>query len=161
MKSDQERLSLTLRLTEREKAHLLAVRERLFGEADPPNATWLEQTLNAPEGIDRLESFNAKFCRLQDGIMDKQLPRLLRAAGELTGTAIDNLNRAEQLGLIDNGDDWLAMRRLRNLLVHEYVEDPAETLSAIIAANRFCDELAAAHDAIARYAQERLGVEPA
>lgn len=158
MTPERERVALSLRLTERETAHLLAVRQRLFGTINSPDAAWLEQTLATPEGIDRLESFNAKFCRLQDTIMDKLLPRLLRAAGELPGTAIDNLNRAEQLGLVGNGDDWLAMRRLRNLLVHEYVEDPAEMLTAVTAARAFCDELAGAQANIARYAGEHLGV---
>ena len=107
--TDRLRLETSLRLTQREKDHLLAVKQRLFKDIGHPDANWLNSTLTSPDGIDRLESFNAKFCRLQDGIMDKLLPRLLRAAGELTGTAIDNLNRAEQLSLVTNGDEWLAI----------------------------------------------------
>lgn len=37
---------------------------------------------------------------------------------------IDNLDRAERLDLIKSTDDWLTMRKLRNQMVHEYVEDP-------------------------------------
>lgn len=156
--TDRLRLETSLRLTHREKEHLLSVRQRLFQHYEEPSAEWLEATLATPEGLDRLESFNAKFSRLQDGIMDKLLPRLLQAAGELTGTAIDNLNRAEQLRLIADGDDWLAMRRLRNLLVHEYVEDPAEMLAAVLAARHFCDTLATAQTTISDYAKKHLGI---
>ena len=39
-------------------------------------------------------------ARLQDTLSDKLLPLFLRAAGELPGTAVENLNRAERLGII-------------------------------------------------------------
>ena len=50
---------------------------------------------------ERLEAFSARFGRLQDTVMDKVLPRLLLAAGENAGSAIDNLNHADRLGLVD------------------------------------------------------------
>ncbi len=46
---------------------------------------------------------------------------------ERVGAVLENLDRAERLGLIDGADDWLAVRKLRNLMVHEYL-DRAETL---------------------------------
>jgi uncharacterized protein YutE (UPF0331/DUF86 family) len=42
---------------------------------------------------------------------------------EPTGTVLDNLNRAEKLGLIPSVADWIEARTLRNNLVHEYTED--------------------------------------
>ena len=36
---------------------------------------------------------------------------------ERVGAVLENLDRAERLGLIDGADDWLAVRKLRNLMV--------------------------------------------
>jgi uncharacterized protein YutE (UPF0331/DUF86 family) len=36
---------------------------------------------------------------------------------------LDNLNRAEKLGLLSSVADWIEARSLRNSLVHEYTED--------------------------------------
>ncbi len=38
----------------------------------------------------------------------------------------DMLDRAERVGLLRSSDEWLDARRLRNLLVHEYLEDKAD-----------------------------------
>ena len=147
LRRDHRRLAQLLTLVEREDHHLLAVRRRLFGakQARTIDVDWLRETLKTPQGIDRLESFGAKFSRLQDTLMDKLLPQWLRAAGEQPGAVIDNLNRAEQLGLIVRTDDWLAMRRLRNRLVHEYVEDLQVMLEALRRAYEFVDQLHTAY----------------
>ncbi len=47
------------------------------------------------------------------------------------GPTIDNLDRAEKLGLLKSADDWLASRKLRNRMVHEYVRDAAELAAAL------------------------------
>lgn len=61
-----QRLWQLLALVEKEDAHLHAVRQRLFGRLSEHDldAQWLTRTLATPEGIDRLESFGAKFSRL-------------------------------------------------------------------------------------------------
>jgi uncharacterized protein with HEPN domain len=120
----RERLTQILALIEKEDRLLCGVRERLF-QGPPLDATRLSALLETPEGIDRLESFTSKFCRMQDTFVDKLLPIYLRGLGELPSSAIDNLRRAEQLGLIDNAESWVEMRLLRNRLVHEYVDDIA------------------------------------
>lgn len=156
---DVERLRQLLALVEREQFHLLGVRERLFGALPDPQLTadWLRRTLAAPEGIDRVESFGAKFARMQDTLVDKLLPALLRASAEQPGTALDNLHRAERLGLLQQADEWPAMRLIRNRLVHEYFERPEAMLPALVRARQFVAILCAAHTAIRQYAQERFG----
>ena len=158
--ADLARLQQLLALVAREEHHLLGVRARLFGHLPPDSVTetWLEGALATPEGIDRVESFSAKFGRMQDTLVDKLLPALLRAAGEQPGTALDNLHRAERLGLVQNADDWLAMRLTRNRLVHEYFERSAVMVPALKRARDFVDTLCAAHNAIRRYAQARFAV---
>ncbi len=36
---------------------------------------------------------------------------------------LDTLNRAERLGILEDALDWLAWRKLRNRLVHEYFQE--------------------------------------
>jgi hypothetical protein len=154
-----ERLRQLLALVAREEFHLLGVRERLFGGLPDAQLTeaWLRHTLTTPEGIDRLESFGAKFGRMQDTLIDKLLPALLRASAEQPGSALDNLHRAERLGLLQHADDWPAMRLVHNRLVHEYFERPEAMLPALRSARHFVDTLCAAHGAMRAYAQSRFG----
>jgi hypothetical protein len=70
---------------------------------------------------ERVDAFVARFGRLQDLLGDKYLPAWLRAVQEPVGTALENLDRAEKLGLVQSADAWISVRKLRNQLVHEYV----------------------------------------
>ncbi len=139
----------------RESIQLQGVISRLFGNS-PITPGWVEQVLATPEGSDRLESFVGKFTRMQDSMMDKLLPVFLQAAGERTGTALDNLNLAQRLGFLDEPEQWLDMRRLRNRLVHEYVEDIAELAAALAAARPLAGQLMACHDRLLDYARQQL-----
>lgn len=130
-----------LRLVEREDTHLMAVKERLFGEAESIGAAWLENTLATPEGIDRLESFVGKFTRMQDTVMDKLVPLFLKVVGEPVGTAIDNLNRMEKLGFVQCSDEWVELRHLRNRLVHEYMEDPEVMAMVLVRAQHLMEAM--------------------
>ncbi|MGA8148050.1 MAG: hypothetical protein WB870_10815 [Gallionellaceae bacterium] len=140
MSDAQKRLWQTLSLAEKEGAYLEDVAGRLFAVPEI-TAEWIERLIASPEGRDRLEAFVGKFSRMQDTLIDKLLPNFLAAAGERPGAVIDNLNRAERLGLLADTDRWLSMRRLRNRLVHEYVEDRAELAAALTLARAMTGEL--------------------
>ena len=86
---------------------------------------------------ERLDAFVACFGRLQDTVGDKFLPALLTALNETPGAAIDNLDKAEKLGLIQSVDAWVEMRRLRNQMVHDYVEDMQVLSSALRSGHDF------------------------
>lgn len=117
------RLPFLFRVLAREAAHLRITDGRVFARPfDPARAEALADDV---EDAERVEAFVARFSRLQDTLGDKVLPAILAALGEPVGAVIDNLDRAERLGLLPSADDWLATRRLRNRMVHEYVEDPA------------------------------------
>jgi len=152
------RLQQLLMLVRKEDEHLLAVRERLAPKGTTLDLTWLKSTIENDIGADRLESFSSKFSRMQDTVTDKLLPQLLTAAGEVPMAAIDNLNRAERLGYITSSDTWLDMRRLRNRLVHEYIDSLEDMLPALKMAYAFTDELHNSYCAIAQYAKNTLGV---
>jgi len=92
---------------------------------------------------ERVDAFVSRFGRLQDLLGDKLLPLYLEALGERLGPAIDNLDWAEKLGVISSSDDWLAMRKLRNQMVHEYIEDPATLSDALQGGHEFVPTLSA------------------
>lgn len=140
MNEAQKRLWQILRLVEKEGFYLQDVAGRLFITPEI-TAEWIERLIATPEGRDRLEAFVGKFSRMQDTLIDKLLPYFLAAVGEKTGTALDNLNRAERLRLLANPDQWLAMRQLRNRLVHEYVENRADLAAALTLARDMANEL--------------------
>ena len=96
-----------------------------------------------PVAAERLDAFVSRFDRLQDNLGDKLLPQLLDAMAEKTGAAIENLDRAEKLGWIESADVWLEMRKLRNQMVHEYIEDMNILVSALKAGHAFVPVLIA------------------
>lgn len=147
-----------LQLVAREDEHLLAVRQRLLGDDCAVDAVRVATLLADDNGIDRLESFGAKFARMQDTIVDKLIPALLRAAGEPVAAAIDNLGRMERLGLIVSADEWLQMRGLRNRLVHEYFDRPGDLAPALERACRFTERMHSDYHSIRAYAATRLGI---
>ena len=84
-------------MTHKECQHLLDTDSRLFA-----NLFTIEEVKKIeldPILAERLDAFVSRFGRLQDTVGDKLLPALLTALAEKTGPAIDNLDKAEKLGL--------------------------------------------------------------
>jgi predicted nucleic acid-binding protein len=130
-----ERLERISRLAERALKHLLTTDRRLF---DVPFTVERAESLASDEALaERVEAFVSRFGRLQDMLGDKLLPAYLAAHGEKVATVVENLDRAERLGLIQDAQAWMDMRRLRNLMVHEYVDDPTVLASALEAGHVF------------------------
>jgi uncharacterized protein with HEPN domain len=86
---------------------------------------------------------------------DKLLRLLLTALGEKPAAVIDNLDRAERLGFLASADEWMAMRELRNQMIHEYVEDPVVLTSALLSGHAFVPELVAAADRMVNEIERR------
>ena len=140
--SQTARLEFLVRVTHKECKHLLDTDGRLFS-----NLFTIEDAKKIeidPTLAERLDAFVARFGRLQDTVGDKLLPALLAALAEKIGPAIDNLDKAEKLGLLESADGWMEMRRLRNQMVHEYIEDLAVLTSALRSGHAFVPELTAA-----------------
>jgi hypothetical protein len=72
---------------------------------------------------------------------DKLLPVLLGALGEKTGAVIDNLDRAESLGVSPSAEQWLEMPKLRNQMAHDYVEAPVLLADALQTAHEYVSVL--------------------
>jgi hypothetical protein len=135
------RLEFLSRVTQKECAHLLDTDRRLF--SDLFTIEEARKVAADPILAERLDAFVSRFGRLQDTIGDKLLPALLVALAEKTGPAIDNLDRAEKFGFIESTDTWLEMRKLRNQMVHEYIEDLTVLSGALRSGHAFVPTLVA------------------
>lgn len=105
-----------------------------------------------------LEAFTARFGRMQDTIADKLLPRWLAALAEAPGSQIEVLNRAERLGIVTSVEQWLEARKLRNRLVHEYIENPKGFAEDILLAIQYTQLLFECHQHIKVFASTRMGL---
>lgn len=133
------RLQFLLRVVRKECLHLTNTDKRLFDT--PFTSERIKQLETDIDLSERVEAFVGRFSRLQDTVADKLLPALLVALGETPSAVIDNLDRAERLGFLDSADEWLAMRQLRNQMVHEYVDDPVLLASALQTGHGFVPAL--------------------
>ncbi len=122
------------------EAGLRRSRVRLFDQHKIDGA-WVEAAESVPEREDMMEAFVSKFNRFQDMMGDKLLPAVLAWKGEPNGAFIDNLQRAERLGLIPSVRRWLEARAMRNTLVHEYLDDYHTFAQALLLANSQCHML--------------------
>ncbi|TAN50198.1 MAG: hypothetical protein EPN21_09575 [Methylococcaceae bacterium] len=139
-----ERLIFLARVVRKECGHLQATDARLFNEPFVPTSVVRMETDAAL--AERVDAFVSRFGRLQDTLGDKLLPALLALLGERTKVFVDNLDKAERLGWVDSVNDWLAMRQLRNQMVHEYIEDPEILVNALNAGHAFVPALLSAAD---------------
>jgi len=121
MLSDGEkaRLQMLQETAKLELLHLQQTNQRLF--AQPWSQEAMANKMLDIDFAERVDAFVARFGRLQDLLGDKYLPAWLRAVQEPVGTALENLDRAEKLGLVQSADAWISVRKLRNQFVHEYV----------------------------------------
>jgi hypothetical protein len=146
----------TMDVVRREGEHLAYSRRRVFGQ--PVDAQWVRELEAAPELAERLEAFVSRFGRMQDTIADKLLPRWLQALAESPGSQIENLNRAERLGVIESVERWLEARKLRNRLVHEYMENPNSFAEDLMLAHEYTDLLIDAFNRVRVFASTRMGL---
>lgn len=124
-----ERLFFLTQVVRREIKHLQATDNRLFAKLLTPEQV---AQLDSNEALaERVEAFISRFGRLQDTLGDKLFPNLLTFVGERPSTMVDNLDRAERLGWIKSSDAWLETRKLRNQMIHEYIEDPIVLADAL------------------------------
>lgn len=125
----EARLAFLVRVTKREIGHLRYSADNVF---QTPFSLERAQSLESnPVLAEQVEAYTSRFCRLQDMVGDKLLPAWLKALGEKTGAAIDNLDKAEKLGVLTSADEWVAMRQLRNQMIHEYIEDMSVLADAL------------------------------
>ena len=127
---------LALDLAHKEAEHLRYSHTTLF--ALPIDLVWVKNLNQRPDVAEKVEAFVSRFGRLQDHLGDKLLPRFAALVGENSKTLLDALAVAEKTDLLDNADAFIAARKLRNALVHEYMHDAQTFLDSLFAAQQAC-----------------------
>ena len=135
------RLQFLSRVIHKECQYLQETDQRLFTE--PLTLQSIQQIERDPVLAERLDAFVSRFGRLQDNLGDKLLPQLLAAMAEPIGAVMENLDRAEKLGWLASADTWIEIRKLRNQMVHEYIEDAAILISALQSGHTYVPVLTA------------------
>jgi len=120
----EQRLIFLLRIVSKEIQHLEYSDQKVF--TTPFSVQQVELMDADPEFAEAVEAFVGRFGRLQDTVGDKLVPAWLKASQEKVSVAIDNLDKAEKAGMLASVDQWIELRRQRNAMVHEYMEDPDE-----------------------------------
>jgi hypothetical protein len=115
-----ERLVFLIRVVEKEIRHLSYSSDQVFSE--PFTVERACTLLTNEDFAQQVEAFTSRFCRLQDTVGDKLIPTWLKLLGEPIGAVIDNLDKAEKLGVLVSVDIWLEIRQTRNQMIHEYIE---------------------------------------
>ncbi len=146
------RFTFLTQVVQKECAHLTQTDHRLWNGSF--TLKQVEDLATTPDLSERVDAFASRFGRLQDTLGDKLLPHLLHAMGERTSAAIDNLDRAEQLGWL-NTEAWMRMRQLRNQMIHEYIVDPALLFNALNAGHEFVPNLIATANSLINEVQRR------
>lgn len=151
-----ERLRFLARGVRKQCQHLQTTDQRLL--AVPFSRETAAQLDTDPDLAERVDAFASRYARLHDIVGDKLVPLYLRALGEQPGAVIDNLDRAERLGVLNSADEWLAMRKIRNQMVHEYIEDLDVLTSALLTGHAYVPVLIATADAVLADAERRAWV---
>ena len=148
---------LALDLARKEAKHLRYSQTTLF--ALPIDLDWVQNLSHQPEVAEKVEAFVSRFGRLQDHLGEKLLPSMAALVGENSKTLLDALSLAEKTDLLVSADAFIAARKLRNALVHEYLHDAQTFLESLFAAQHACQMF---FDIIERTQTQtvRLGVVP-
>lgn len=123
---------IALELAERESRHLRYTWQTLYKE--PIDLTWVENLEKREDLAEKIDAFVGRFGRLQDHIGEKLLPAFARLLGEQPKSLLDVMAYAERMGWLKNAEEFIGARKLRNLLVHEYMTEAELFLEALIAA---------------------------
>ncbi len=75
------------------------------------------------------DSFSTRFSRTADLFLSKYLKAaIIHDDPAFDGYFRDLMNRAEKLKLVESVNDWVDIRGLRNVIVHEYSDDDLEKI---------------------------------
>lgn len=116
-----ENAQLALELAKKEMAPLAYTHSTLF--AQRIDLQWVLSMSEREDLSEKIDAFVGRFGRLQDHIGEKLIPRFAALLGESPKSLLDVLAYADKFGWVSNAEAFVGARKLRNLLVHEYMAD--------------------------------------
>ena len=127
-----ENALFALELARKEATHLKYTHRTLFAQSI--DADWVRQLSTRDDLAEKIDAFVGRFGRLQDHIGEKLLPRFAALLGESPMSILDVLAYAEKMQWLESAEAFIGARKLRNLLVHEYMSDTQLFLQALLSA---------------------------
>ncbi|GAQ94209.1 hypothetical protein TAGGR_1388 [Thermodesulfovibrio aggregans] len=106
--------------------------------------------------ISFIDQMSYRFGKLQD-----TMGRLLRVILNILEEDIyqlpfiDVLNRAEKLGIIENAQEWITLRELRNILTHEYSEKVEDIVEGINKLYKISYRLLEIYNGVLKYIERK------
>lgn len=146
---------IALALAELKAKHLRYTVGTLFDENI--DIEWVRRLSDREDLAEKIDAFVSRFGRLQDHLGEKLLPAFARLLGAQPKSLLDVLAYAERMGWIANAEEFIGTRKLRNLLVHEYMTEVELFFDALIAAQTATSLLLNALDNLRQEAQ-RIGL---
>lgn len=137
-----------LDIAERETKHLNYTLSTLFSQT--VTVDWLARIAEDEALAEKVDAFASRFGRLQDHLGEKLIPKCAALLGEPQRSLIDQLSFAERMGWINDVDGFIQARKLRNLLVHEYVTEAALFAQALQSARESAEMLISCVESISR-----------
>ena len=96
---------------------------------------WISDLEFNEEKSEKIDAFVSRFGRLQDFLGEKLIPVFANLLGENPKSMLDVLSFAEKMEWLEDAEAFISARKLRHLLVHEYMDDPAIFLDALFSAH--------------------------
>ena len=81
-----------------------------------------------PEELKTFEAFSARFARASDILTQKAIKSLLKLLQEDVQTIIDTANFLDKISILDEAEDLINIRELRNQIAHDYVAEDINDL---------------------------------
>jgi len=147
----QQYAYLALELAQKEVTHLSYTHRTLFSQ--PIDIERIKLLEEQEEFSEKIDAFVSRFGRLQDHIGEKLIPRFAALVGETPKSLLDVLAFAEKMEWIESAEIFISARKLRNLLIHEYIVNPKVFLEALHAADKATLMLINIVENVSQYAQ--------
>jgi len=146
---------LALDLARKEVALLAYTHRTLFAQAI--DLDWVRSLAQREDLAEKIDAFVSRFGRLQDHIGEKLIPRFAALLGSTPKSLLDSLAYAEKAGWVESAEAFVSARKIRNLLVHEYMAEADLFLEALQTADEATHMLTDTVSRIERQARE-LGI---
>jgi hypothetical protein len=86
-----------------------------------------------PKALEPYDALADRFVRAVECGLRYFRSREMQEFAEQSDTTRTNLGRMEKLGLVSSAELWLAMRNVRNRIVHDYLPEQVEQMFRAIA----------------------------
>jgi len=107
--------------------------------------------------VKTIDAFIFRFIKLQDFMSEKLFRRVLESVGEYKDSMslLDVLDKLEKLQILKNVNQWVAIRKLRNQLTHEYPDNKEEVLEGIQMSLTYFEGIGQLLQSIINYSKEK------